>query len=68
VNFRVRNNGVSRVRSYSSHPNGNGSTVAKERIAADSGKNEKANKSRPTNDDVALLNMASYDFLATLLD
>jgi hypothetical protein len=42
--------------------------VAKERIAADSGKNEKANKSRPTNDDVALLNMASYDFLATLLD
>jgi hypothetical protein len=42
--------------------------VAKERIAADSGKNEKANKSRLTNDDVALLNMASYDFLATLLD
>jgi hypothetical protein len=46
LNFRVRNNGVTRVAKsvYSSRRDGNVSTLANERIAADTSKNK-----RPTN-------------------
>jgi hypothetical protein len=54
LNFRVRNNGVTRVpRSVLLSPIWNREhSGQRKRIAADTGKNKKATKSRPRNDDV----------------